>query len=386
MTGRHAAMNLRAPAFAQVVAIGQYNMPSWDRYEAAMRDIFERRYYTNQGPLARAFEERLQDFVGVRHAVCVTNEAIGLMMASEALGVRGSALVPAVSNAAALHAMAWCGVEAVVCDVDSMTGQMSVASLAERLTTPVGAVFAANLWGGACAAGALEDFAHSRGLPVLFDSAHAFGCEIGGRRVGTFGQVEVLAFSERDVLNAGGGACVTTDDDELAARLRNIRSSYGAGRPVAVVKTSNGRMSEAQAAIGLLSLDDYAANRAHNRTLFDAYRTRLDAVRGLRVVEPASVDVSNHQALMCEIDEQVFGLTRDALIERLAADNVEARPVIAAQGASADISGLTAAAHIGASWLMLPVGAHVSVPMVDTVCEIIGEASSRATHAGGERS
>ncbi|HLX02297.1 MAG TPA: DegT/DnrJ/EryC1/StrS family aminotransferase, partial [Trinickia sp.] len=276
MTHVDAMAASRTPAFAQPVIAGQHNRPSWERYTAAMKGIFERRYYTNQGPLAREFEERLQAFLGVKHAVCVTNPTIGLMMASEALAIAGRALVPGVANLAVEHALAWCGVEAVFCDVDPATGQISLERAAELADAPsIHAIVGANLWGSACQAEILAGLARIHDVPVLFDSAHAFGCEIDGARAGRFAPLEVLAFGESDILNAAGGACVATDDDELAARLRNIRSSYGAGRPVKVVKTSNGRLSEAQAAMGLLSLEDHAANRAHNRALFDAYRERM---------------------------------------------------------------------------------------------------------------
>jgi len=141
-------------------------------------------------------------------------------------------------------------------------------------------------------------------------------------------------------------------------------------------------MSEAQAAMGLLSLEDYAVNRAHNRALFDAYRERMSGVLGMRVIEPAGVNVSNHQALVCEVDERFFGLSRDALIAALAEENVEARAISTAHGASQRATLLPASAHVGASWLALPLGAHVSKAMVDIICEIVAQAPARERSAG----
>ncbi|RDU98390.1 DegT/DnrJ/EryC1/StrS family aminotransferase [Trinickia dinghuensis] len=353
--------------------VGQFNLPSRDRYEAAMRGIFERRYYTNQGPLARAFEDRLQAFLQVKHAVCVTNATIGLMMASEALGISGRVIVPAVCNATLAQALWWCRVQAIFADVDTLDGQLDVDALAGDIAErgPVNAVIGANLWGNACDASALVALARKYDLPVMFDSSHAFGCEVAQRSIGSFGDAEVFSFDAADIVNAGGAACVTTDDDELAARLRNIRSSYGAGRPVAVVKTSNGRMSEAQAALGLLSLDDYEANRAHNRALVDAYRTGLGAIMGVRVVEARRVDASNHQALVCVVDENVVGVSRDALGAHLAEHGVEAVAVRALD------SNERIGAQIDRSWLRLPLGAHVGEDDVERVCDLIGEVAAR---------
>jgi dTDP-4-amino-4,6-dideoxygalactose transaminase len=348
-----------------------------------MRGIFERRYYTNQGPLTREFESRLQQFLGAKHVICVTNATIGLMMASEALAIEGRVLIPGVCNLAVEHALAWCGVEAIACDVDP-NGQISFASVLAAITEApdrVNAIVGANLWGGACDADALSRLALQRGLSILFDSTHAFGCRIAGGRAGRPGALEVFSFGEADILNAAGGACIATDDDELAGRLRNIRSSYGAGRQVAVVKTSNGRMSEAQAAIGLLSLDDYAANQLRNASQVALYKAQLSPVRGLRVVEPSGAETSNYQTLVVELEHGHFASSRNALIKRLAADNIEARPVTKAGVVDIQAAHLPTTRRADASWLELPIGAHMHDTMIKTVCDIIAAAQHEESAA-----
>jgi dTDP-4-amino-4,6-dideoxygalactose transaminase len=353
-----------------MLRVGQFNVPSRERYEIAMRGIFERRYYTNQGPLARAFEERLQATLNVKHAICVTNATIGMMMALDALAVKGSVIVPSVANVALIQALRWCGVTPVFASVNAVDGHVDIDALKASITDrgAVSAIVGANLWGGACDASALLALAREHDLPLMLDSSHAFGCVVGGCCIGTLGDIEILSFDAADIVNAAGAACVTTNDDELAARLRNIRSSYGAGRPVAVVKTSNGRVSEAQAAFGLLSLDDFEANRAHNRALFDAYCTHLGTMPGVRVVEPARVDISNHQTLVCAIDEETVGLPRDALIAELAHHQIEAVPIHAFDEKE------RIGTHIARTWLRLPLGGHVGANDTERVCASIGVA------------
>lgn len=358
--------------------VGQFNLPSRDLFEEAMRGIFERRYYTNQGPLTRAFEERLQSVLSVKHAICVTNATIGLMMASEALGIGGRVIVPAVGNTTLANALRWCRAETVFADVDMADGHLDVEALDGSIAENenVAAIIGVNSWGDVCDVPALVALARAHRLPLMFDSSHGFGCVVAGRPVGTFGDVEVLSFDAADIVNAAGGACVATNDDDLAARLRNIRSSYGAGKPVDVVKTSNGRMSEAQAALGLLSLDAYRANREHNRALFEAYRAGLNSISGVRVVEPRRAELSNHQTLVCEVDEDVTRVPRDALIARLAEREVEAVAIRAL-----DTQG-RGGAYINGSWLRLPLGAHVRLSDVERVCALIDEAVIKARLAG----
>jgi dTDP-4-amino-4,6-dideoxygalactose transaminase len=148
---------------------------------------------------------------------------------------------------------------------------------------------------------------------------------VQGRAVGNFGALEVFSFHATKVLSAAEGGCVCTNDDELAARLRNIRSSYGAGQPVHVSRTANGRMSEAQAAIALLSLDNFAQILERNRGVFAAYRDALGGLSGLRLIEPQAVSTTNYQYVVCEIDAESFGLSRDQLQAVLRAENVLAR-------------------------------------------------------------
>jgi dTDP-4-amino-4,6-dideoxygalactose transaminase len=380
-------MNIRdadfaiASTFAEAPLLsGQHNLPAWERYETAMRGIFERQWYTNQGPLAREFEERLQTFLGVQHAVVVTNATIGLLMACEALQLSGKRiLLPALRNMAVDHAVAWCGIQPVLSDVDATTGHIALPSA----TPPVDGILAANLWGGGCDRANLAAWAAERDLPLLFDSMHGFGCEAApGRRLGALGNVEVFAFDDAQMLNAGGGACVTTDDDLLAARLRNIRSSYGAGHPVPVVKTSNGRLSEAQAALGLLGIEDFDANRARNAALFKAYQAGLSNVRGVRVIEPVGVTGSNYQSLVCAVDAEVHGWTRDALVGTLQTYHIHAHSLpVSPIAVPVD---MPVAAHIAASWMMLPLGAHVSEADVQAVCALIRTTVDAPPHMDGD--
>lgn len=366
---------------ANIVALGQRNLPSREQYDLAMRDIFERRYYTNQGPLTREFEARLQRFLDARHVICVTNPTIGLMMAFDAAGIRGSALVPAIGHPALLHALNWCGIEVLACDVDRATAQLRVDHASSLLgAQKAGAMVGSGLLDNA---EALRRLGESHGIPVLFESLQAFASMESGTRSGAAGLIEVFAFGLDDILYAGGGACVVTDDDVLAARLRNIRSSYGAGAPVPVEKTSNGRMSEAQAALGLLGLERYVERRAHNRALFSTYCERLNTVDGVRVVEPGRSAASNYQSLVCEIAAEEYGFTRDELIAMLATNGIESRPAFAGLAAGKNAGAFAGAAWIGASWLRLPLGAHLDVAVVGRICDLISsKAAKHASNAG----
>lgn len=313
------------PAFNRPIPVGQLYFPSWERYEQAMAGIVERGWYTNHGPLAREFEHRLAEFFGVRHAIAVTNATVGLIMALKCLGLEGKVVVPGFTFVASAQSATWAGLEVEFCDVDPITHQLTTETLRSALDADVSAILAVNLWGGTCRPSEIAAFARERELKLVFDSAHGAGVPYAGTPLGSFGDAEVFSFHATKVLSATEGGCVCTNDDELAARLRNMRSSYGAGPPAAVPLTSNGRFSEAQAAIGLMSLDDFPVNRAHNERIFEIYRDGLREIEGLSMVEPADTDRSNYQYAVVEVDEGAFGLSRDALLRALHSEKVIAR-------------------------------------------------------------
>ncbi|WP_068825960.1 DegT/DnrJ/EryC1/StrS family aminotransferase [Pseudomonas sp. BMS12] len=315
-----------AANFSDPLPVGQLYFPEWSAYETAMRGIFERQYYTNQGPLTQQLELVLQERLGVRHAICVTNATIGLLMAADALELSGRVITPSFSFVATSQSLTWAGLEPLFCDVDPLTHQLDPQKVALLLDDDrVSAILAVNLWGDVCDHRALSSLAKQRGVPLYYDSAHAFGCELEGRAVGSIGTVEVFSFHATKVLSAAEGGCVCTNDDELAARLRNIRSSYGAGRLVSVSRTANGRMSEAQAAIALLSLEAFPGIIERNQEIYAEYKEGLEGVPGLRLLEPRLASVTNYQYVVCEVDAEQFGLNRDQLQTVLRAENILAR-------------------------------------------------------------
>lgn len=312
-----------APLLGRPLAEGQRYFPAWTQYEAMFRDIFERQYYTNQGPLTQELERRLAERLGVGNAICLTNEFIGLVSAGEALGVHGDVVVPAHSFVATPQSLDWTEGRPLFCDVDPDTGMMTAELVAPLLSRhKVSAILAVNPWGDACDVTGLQALADQHGIPLYLDSGQGFGCAIAGRPLGSFGSIEVLSLHADNILGACEGGVVCTQSDELAAHLRNTRSSYGMGPPVPGIKTGNGRMSEAQAAMALFNLDHYAEHQQRNERLFELFRSGLAAIPGLELRVPRGVSQSNYQNLICLVDEATFGLHRDQLWKLLRTENL----------------------------------------------------------------
>ena len=316
------------PLFEHLLPVGQMNLPPWEHFCVSFHKLFERRHYTNHGVLAQELEEKLCRLLSTRHALTMTNATIALSLACKALGlpVGGKVIVPGFTFAATVQALTWAGLKPVFCDIAPHSHHITPQTVAPLLETPgVCAILAVHLWGTACDVDGLTKLAEERGIPVFFDAAHAIGCTHKGVPVGGFGNCEVFSFHGTKIMTSAEGGCITTNDDDLAERLRNLRSSYGRRATVPIPVAGYGRFSEAQAAFGLLSLEDFPENCANNERRMRLYVEGLRDVPGIRFLLPTTGERHNCQYVVLEIEDREFGLHRDELVRILEAENIAVR-------------------------------------------------------------
>ncbi len=213
-------------------------MTGWTTIEAALDGVLARRWYTNHGPIARQLEAAVAQAWQATHAVAVTNPAIGLIMMAEAQQLSGTVLLSALAPPRCAQSLFWAGLRPLFCDIDPVTLALDPASTLGAMRASTSAILAT-----------------PGGDPHLVE---ALAAELGLRSYsdGVPGRTGPALVEIACPGDAAGLACILTGDDHLAARLRNIRSSYGAGPPVPVSRTANGRVSEIQAAMALDALAD----------------------------------------------------------------------------------------------------------------------------------
>lgn len=312
-------------AFAEPIHVGQLNLPPWDEFEKAFRGIFARRYFTNHGPLVRELDRRLAEYLGVRHVICVTNATVALMVACKALDLRGEVIVPSFTFPATVQALKWAGLSPVFCDVDPLIHNIN-ASLAEPLITGrTSAILGVHVWGRACDPDGLAALCSVRGLQLFYDAAHGIGCTHRGASIAGLGATAIFSFHATKVFSSAEGGCLATNDDRLADRIRTVRNFHVAETYERVPLRINGKMTEAQAAMGLLSLDHLAEWVDRNEHLYGAYR-EWDLRRGAGLfVDHAAGERSNFQYCIMDIQQEKIGFTRDQVLAVLRAENVQAR-------------------------------------------------------------
>lgn len=305
--------------------VGQLNLPEEEAFRSAFQGIFDRRFFANHGPLEQQLDAALADYLGVRHAVSMVNGTAALAILLRALDLQGEVILPSFTFPATAQALVWAGLKPVFSDVDPETQAIS-AGIVEGLIGPhTSAVLGVHVWGRACDPEGLAALADRRGLTLLFDAAHAMGCSYRGKRIGGFGRAEMFSFHATKILNGAEGGCITTNDDDLAVRLRAMRSFHDVVPPVPGLLRMNAKISEAQAAMTLLGLDQLPQLIEANRRRYRLYRRELAGIPGLTFVDHAASEESNFQFVVVAVAGGTAGLSRDALLQVLAEDRILAR-------------------------------------------------------------
>lgn len=314
-----------APCFATTVQVGRPNMPDRAAFLDRIEGVLDSRRLTNLGPLVQEFEDRVAKIAGARHCIATCNATVGLELAASALGMKGDVIVPSYTFVASVHALWRQGITPVFCDIDPTTYCPDVESIEASITSRTTGILAVHMWGNTCATNALQDIAERRGLKLLFDAAHAFGCGPMHRAVGSYGDAEVFSFHATKCIHSFEGGAIVTDNGELAHRLRLMVNFGFSDEDTVAHLGTNGKMSEASAAMGLTSLEAMDAIFAHNGRNHDAYAAGLSQLPGIRMMHRKSDARHNYHYIVTEVDEAEAGLTRDELVAALRLENVVAR-------------------------------------------------------------
>lgn len=369
--------------FEDDLPVAQVYLPRREEFDGWFGAIFDRAYYTNHGPLVSTLERAVRDRLGVRHAIAVTNGTVALMVALTALDISGEVVVPSFTFPATVQALKWSGLGHVFADVDADT-HMLTPDLVEAVRTPeTTGVLGVHVWGRPCAPESMEDYCRRHRIALLFDACHAFGCGPVHRLIGNYGSAEIFSFHATKIVNAAEGGCIVTNDDDLAARIRTVRSFHRTPADRDVRRRLNAKMSEAQAAMALMSLGSLEHNIAANGAVLEVYRSGLRDIPGLNLVEPVTGLATNHQYCVVEVSE-TSALDRDGFLLAIRPEGVLARRYFApGVHRLAPYSGSTQAPlpnteRLCRTLLQLPLGAQVSPDQARWIVDLLAFVAANA--------
>lgn len=301
---------------------------------AAVADVY-RSGWLSMGPQTEALEREFATYAGARHALAVANgtAALHLICAAAGLGPGDEVVVPSMTFVATVNAIAYTTATPVFADVVSVTEPwLDPGSVEAALTEHTRAIMGMAYGGHPGRIADVAALGRERGLVLLEDAAHAAGSRLGGRHLGTFGLAGAFSFFSNKNLAVGEGGMVVTDDDELAARVRLLRShgmttlswdrhrGHASGYDV-VDLGFNYRIDEPRAALARRRLARLDADNARRAELDARYRELLAGVDGLtRALPPVPGAQLAHHLFTIVLDD---GVGRAPFREELAARGVQ---------------------------------------------------------------
>lgn len=377
------------PAFSEPLHVGRPNVGDWDSFLRRVRDIWDRRWFTNNGQYVREFEQKLAGVLGVKHCIPVCNGTVAMELAIRALGLRGEVIVPSFTFIATAHALQWQEITPVFCDIDRSSHNLDPKRVEQMITPRTTGIIGVHLWGRPCDVDALSAIARRHHLKLLYDAAHAFGCSCRGTMLGNFGEAEVFSFHATKFFNTFEGGAVATNDDALAAKIRLMKNFGFQGYDNVIYIGTNGKMTEISAAMGLAGLENLEESIAVNRANYCAYKRGLGDLPGLKMITYDEGERSNFQYVALEVDEAEAGIGRDQLLELLHAENVLARRYffpgchrMEPYRSLFPHAGLLLpeTERVARRILSLPTGASVGAADIETICSLV----SIAVKHGGD--
>ena len=291
-----------------------------------------------QGPRVAEFEAAFASSIGAAHAVAVSSctTALHLALVAAGVGPGDEVIVPSLSFIATANAARYVGAVPVFADVEEATQNLTPATVAPCLTCATRAVILGDQAGVPADLDAMHALCEPRGITVVEDAACAVGSEYHGRPAGAGADLAAFSFHPRKLLTTGEGGMLLTPDEGVADRLRRLRehgmdisaaARHASRQPVIEHYTELGfnyRMTDVQAAIGIVQLRKLGRLIARRRALARRYQQLLKDVPGIRTITDPEYGSTNYQSFWVLLPES-FPISRDKLMQNLAEAGVSAR-------------------------------------------------------------
>ncbi len=361
------------------IYVTQPYLPPLNEFVPYLQTIWDNKILTNGGPFHQQLEQALCDYLGVKHLSLFTNGTVALVTALQALRITGEVITTPYSFVATAHSLLWNGLKPVFVDIDPHTLNLDPGKIEAAITPQTTAILPVHVYGNPCDTKAIQDIADRHRLRVIYDAAHAFGVREASGSILRHGDLSVLSFHATKVFNTFEGGAIVSPDAKTKERVDHLKN-FGFVDEVTVIEPGiNGKMSEVNAAFGLLQLKH--VNKAiQRRKAIDAiYRTRFAAVDGLHCLDFSTQATASHSYFPILVDER-FPVDREALHRSLAERGIHARryfyPLISEFPMYRDLpsagpGNLPVATRVAQQVLCLPIYPAMTSEQVESVVQAV---------------
>lgn len=354
-------------------------LPPLDDFVEGLKEIWETKWLSNNGPVLRRLEAKLADFFQTDNISLFNNGTLALQVGLQGLEVRGDVITTPFTFVATSNALIMNGLNPVFCDVEPDYFTLDPEKVEASITSNTSAILAVHPFGYPCKLELLEKIAQKHGLLLIYDAAHAFGVKINGEPIAKFGDVSMLSFHATKPFHTAEGGALVYKNKNLKRKFDCLKN-HGIERDFeAEMVGTNAKMNELQALMGEKMLGHFDWILKRRRQVQEIYRKRLADIEEVQLMPELPFNVEyNHSFMPIQISNDEFGMSRDTLCEVLKRYNVFARryfsPLIPDLKCYSHVrvkDPLVNARKVASRILALPLYADLGQEDVHRICDII---------------
>jgi dTDP-4-amino-4,6-dideoxygalactose transaminase len=300
-------------------------LPALDDFIPYLKDIWDRKWLTNNGYYHQKLEKALCDYFGVKYISLFTNGTLPLITALQALRITGEVITTPFSFVATTHSLWWNGIKPVFVDIDPVTCNIDPEKIEASITPQTTAIMPVHVYGYPCNMERIQNIADKYGLKVIYDAAHAFGVTVSGKSVLEAGDMSTLSFHATKVFNTIEGGALVCRDEQTKKRIDYLKNFGFAGETTVVAPGINGKLDEIRSAYGLLNLKQVNDAIERRCQVANQYREVLKEVEGITFMENKQDVKHNYSYFPIFVDAEKYGMTRDELYFKMKENNILGR-------------------------------------------------------------
>lgn len=307
------------------IYVTQPSLPELDEFTPYLKQIWDNKILTNNGPFHKELEKELADFLGVPYISLFANGTLALVTALQVLRITGEVITTPYSFVATTHSLWWNNIKPVFVDIEPEFGNIDPEKIEAAITPKTTAILPVHVYGNPCNVERIQEIADIYGLKVIYDAAHCFGVNYKEKGICNFGDLSILSFHATKVFNTMEGGAIICHDKATKKRIDYLKNFGFAGETTVMAPGINSKMNEMQAALGIVQLKHYQENIAKRKAVVDIYRKELTTIKGITILPIPEYTDSNHAYFPVFVDEKTYGMSRDQLYEKLKQNNIFAR-------------------------------------------------------------
>lgn len=297
------------------IYVTQPNLPPLDEFLPYLQAMWDSRILTNGGPFHQQLEKALCEYLGVEHVALFANGTLALVTALQSLRVSGEVITTPYSFVATAHSLLWNGIKPVFVDIDPVTLNIDPSKIEAAITPQTTAILPVHCYGHPCDVEAIQRIADIYNLKVIYDAAHAFAVQNEQGSVLKHGDLSILSFHATKVFNTFEGGAIVCPDAKTKQRIDHLKNFGFVDEVTVVAPGINGKMSEFNAAFGLLQLKGVGAALQRRKEIDLLYRQLLSDIPGVECLQAAVEKVANYSYFPILVADD-YHLSRDGLYQR----------------------------------------------------------------------